>query len=90
VYTPQGLFELKFFFNSSISRLDGDALASESVKAQIRKLIKSEDKARPYSDKEIEKMMKGLNINVARRTIAKYRESMGILPSRKRRDPLLR
>jgi RNA polymerase sigma-54 factor len=90
VYTPQGLFELKFFFNSSISRIDGEALASESVKEQIRKLIKGEDKARPYSDKEIEKMMKGLNINVARRTIAKYRESMGILPSRKRRDLLLR
>jgi len=90
VYTPQGLFELKFFFNSSISRLDGDDLASESVKEQIRKLIKSEDKARPYSDKEIEKTMKRLNINVARRTIAKYRESMGILPSRKRRDPLSR
>jgi len=90
VYTPQGLFELKFFFNSSISSFDGDALASESVKEQLRKLIKSEDKARPYSDKEIEKMMKRLNINVARRTIAKYRESMGILPSRKRRDPLLK
>jgi RNA polymerase sigma-54 factor len=90
VYTPQGLFELKFFFNSSISRLDGEALASESVKEQIRKLIKGEDKARPYSDKEIEKMMIGLNINVARRTIAKYRESMGSLPSRKRRDVLLR
>jgi RNA polymerase sigma-54 factor len=90
VYTPQGLFELKFFFNSSISSFDGDALASESVKEQLRKLIKGEDKARPYSDKDIEKMMKSLNINVARRTIAKYRESMGILPSRKRRDPLLK
>jgi len=90
VYTPQGLFELKFFFNSSISRIDGEALASESVKERIRKLIKGEDKARPYSDKEIEKMMKRLNINVARRTIAKYRESMGILPSRKRRDLLLK
>ncbi len=90
VYTPQGLFELKFFFNSSISRVNGEALASESVKEQIRKLIKNEDKAKPYSDKDIEKVMKGLNINVARRTVAKYREAMGILPSRKRRDPLLR
>lgn len=89
VYTPQGLFELKFFFNSSISRLDGEALASESVKEQIRKVIKNEDKAKPYSDKEIEKMMKRLNINIARRTVAKYRESMGILPSRKRKDFLL-
>jgi len=88
VYTPQGLFELKFFFNSSIARINGEALASESVKEQIRKLIKSEDKSNPYSDKEIENMMKAQNIDVARRTIAKYREAMGILPSRKRRDPL--
>ena len=90
VYTPQGLFELKFFFNSSISRLDGEALASESVKEHIRNIIKNENKAKPYSDKEIEKMMKLLNINVARRTVAKYRESMAILPSRKRKEPLLK
>ena len=90
VYTPQGLFELKFFFNSSISRLYGDALASESVKELIRNIIKNEDKAKPYSDKEIEKMMKRLNINVARRTVAKYRESMAILPSRKRKEPSLK
>ncbi len=90
VYTPQGLFELKFFFNSSIRRLDGEALASESVKEHIRKIIKNEDKAKPHSDKEIEKMMRRLNINVARRTVAKYRESMAILPSRKRRDPMLK
>jgi len=90
VYTPQGLFELKFFFNSSIRRIDGEALASESVKEHIRNIIKKEDRAKPYSDKEIEKMMKGLNINVARRTVAKYRESMAILTSRKRREPLLR
>ncbi|HDZ89748.1 MAG TPA: RNA polymerase sigma-54 factor [Deltaproteobacteria bacterium] len=89
VYTPQGLFELKFFFNSSIRRVDGDALASESVKEHIRNIIKNEDKTKPYSDKEIEKMMKSLNINVARRTVAKYREAMAILPSRKRREPLL-
>ena len=90
VYTPQGLFELKFFFNSSINTVDGNSLASESVKEHIRNIVKNEDKARPHSDKEIEKMMKGLNINVARRTVAKYRESMAILPSRKRRDPLLK
>jgi len=90
VYTPQGLFELKFFFNSSIRRIDGEALASESVKEHIRNIIKKEDRAKPYSDKEIEKMMKGLNINVARRTVAKYRESMAILTSRKRREPLLK
>jgi len=86
VHTPQGLYELKFFFNSSINRVDGDALASESVKEQIRKLIKAEDKSKPLSDKGIEKKMRDLNIRVARRTVAKYREAMGILPSRKRKE----
>ena len=87
VYTPQGLFELKFFFNSSIGRLDGGSIASESVKDQIRRIIKTENKAKPYSDKEIEGIMHEHNISVARRTVAKYRESMDILPSRKRKDP---
>ena len=86
VHTPQGLYELKFFFNSSISRVNGDAVASESVKEQIRKLIKAENKAKPLSDKGIENMMRELNIKVARRTVAKYREAMGILPSRKRKE----
>lgn len=86
VHTPQGLYELKYFFNSSINRVDGDAVASESVKDQIRKLIKAEDKTKPISDKGIEKIMRGLNISVARRTVAKYREGMGILPSRKRKE----
>lgn len=89
VYTPQGLYELKFFFNSSISRLDGEAVASESVRDYIRKIIQGEDKAQPHSDKAIHEVMKNQNINVARRTIAKYRESLGILPSSKRKDPFL-
>ncbi len=87
VYTPQGLFELKFFFNSAISSMDGDAVASESVKEHIRNIIKMENKQKPYSDQEIADILKKLNIRVARRTVAKYRESMGILPSRKRRKP---
>ena len=85
VHTPQGLFELKFFFNSSINRVDGDAIASESVKEQIRKSIESENKTKPYSDQEISDLLKKQNVDVARRTVAKYRESMAILPSRKRK-----
>ncbi len=85
VHTPQGLFELKFFFNSSINRFDGDAVASESVKDQIRKSIGLENKAKPFSDQEIADLLKKHNIDVARRTVAKYRESMAILPSRKRK-----
>ena len=86
VHTPQGLFELKFFFNSSINRVDGDAVASGSVKEQIKKNIESENKAKPYSDQEIADLLEKQNINVARRTVAKYRESMAILPSRKRKN----
>jgi RNA polymerase sigma-54 factor len=87
VQTPQGLYELKFFFNSAINGTDGGTIASESVRDQIRKIISTEDAAKPYSDKEIVDILKKLNIKVARRTIAKYRESMGILPSRKRKNP---
>ena len=67
--------------------MDGDSVASESVKARIKNIIKSEDKAKPYSDQEVADMLKEYNIDVARRTVAKYRETMGILPSRKRRVP---
>jgi RNA polymerase sigma-54 factor len=87
VDTPQGLFELKFFFNSAIQCFDGDAISSESVKEHIRNIIKSENRARPLSDQEIAEMLKQHNIDVARRTVAKYRETLGILPSRKRKKP---
>jgi len=87
VYTPQGLYELKFFFNSAINSIEGDAIASESVKEYIRTTVKKEDTRKPLSDQEISDILKKMNIDVARRTVAKYRESMGILPSRKRRQP---
>ena len=87
VHTPQGLFELKFFFNSSINKMNGDSVASESVKEHIRMNIKSENMDKPYSDQAIVEILEKLNIKIARRTVAKYREAMGILPSRKRRNP---
>lgn len=86
VHTPQGVFELKYFFNSAINSLDGESIASESVKEHIRNIIKSENKAKPYSDQEVADLLRNLNINIARRTVAKYRETMGILPSRKRKE----
>jgi RNA polymerase sigma-54 factor len=84
-YTPQGLFELKYFFNSPISRFQGEAIASASVQEKIRQIIVSETPARPYSDSKMMEMLKSSNINIARRTIAKYREMMNILPSSKRK-----
>jgi len=85
VHTPQGIFELKFFFNSSIDRFDGDVIASASVKEKIRQIIESEDPMKPYSDKKMVDILKSSNINIARRTVAKYREMLGVLPSNKRK-----
>jgi RNA polymerase sigma-54 factor len=87
VHTPQGVFELKYFFNSAISSLDGEFISSESVKEHLKNIIKAEDAKKPYSDQEVADLLKKYNINVARRTVAKYRESLGILPSRKRKMP---
>ena len=85
VHTPQGIFELKYFFNSSISRVVGDDVASESVKDEIRKIVAEEDPKKPLSDRKIVDLLKRDNINIARRTVAKYREMLGILPSSKRK-----
>jgi len=86
VHTPQGVYELKYFFNSAISGPGGETVASESVKQRIREIIKGENRKKPYSDQEVAEILKADSINVARRTVAKYRETMGILPSRRRRQ----
>jgi len=86
VHTPQGIFELKYFFNSSIARFDGDAMASEAVKEHIRRIISAEDPRRPLSDQRIAEMLKAANIDIARRTVTKYREAMNILSSTQRRE----
>jgi RNA polymerase sigma-54 factor len=84
-YTPQGIFELKYFFNSSIKRVHGEAIASASVQEKIRRLIEHEDARKPYSDSKMADLLKAENIDIARRTVAKYREMMGVLPSSKRK-----
>ncbi|MFP6654362.1 MAG: RNA polymerase sigma-54 factor, partial [Myxococcota bacterium] len=87
VHTPQGLFELKYFFNSCIGRSDGgEALASESVKEKIGRMIANEDRRRPLSDQRMADMLKSEKIEIARRTVTKYREAMNILSSTKRRQ----
>ncbi len=85
-HTPQGIFELKYFFNSSIQRDEGGAIASASVMEKIRKIIADEDSRRPFSDDKIAHILKKDNINIARRTVAKYREMMRVLPSNKRKE----
>jgi len=86
VHTPRGIFELKYFFNSSIQRVEGDAIASASVQDKIKQLIESEDPKKPFSDDKISKLLKESNICIARRTVAKYREMMRVLPSNKRKE----
>jgi RNA polymerase sigma-54 factor len=88
MYTPQGVFELKFFFNSGIPRTHGDQVASESVKDQIKQLVLAEDTQNPYSDQDIVNLLKKANIVIARRTVAKYREMLGLLSSSKRKRVL--
>ena len=88
VHTPQGIYELKYFFNSSIGRTDGEeALASASIKVKLKRMIQEEDPSKPLSDMAISKKFAEENIKIARRTVAKYREQLGILPSKYRRKP---
>ncbi len=90
VHTPQGLFELKFFFNNPVSSVMGsDDVASESVRQKIKEIVSSENARSPYSDQDIADELKKSNIDVARRTVAKYREMMNILPSSKRKKHIV-
>jgi len=84
-YTPQGIYELKFFFNTGITSSQGEDLASESVKNLVREIIAKEDPKKPYSDEKLVQILKGMNIHIARRTVSKYREAMRILSSNERR-----
>ena len=84
--TPHGVFELKFFFNSSIRTSDGDGIASESVKEKILQIIKAEDARNPLSDQRIAEMLSDASIQIARRTVTKYREALRILSSTRRKQ----
>jgi RNA polymerase sigma-54 factor len=85
MHSHRGIFEMKYFFGSSVQRTSGENIASKSVKEEIKQLIGKEDPKKPYSDCEIVDLLKGRGIDIARRTVAKYREMIGILPSSKRK-----
>jgi RNA polymerase sigma-54 factor len=86
VHTPQGIFELKYFFNSSINTSRGENVASESVKEKIRLILAQEDPQKPYSDQELVEILKKQDILIARRTVTKYREMLGVLSSTQRKQ----
>ncbi len=87
IHTPRGIFELKFFFSSSLVSQSGENHSSEAVKFKIQKLVDSESVNRPYSDEKLAKLLKDQGIIVARRTVAKYRDILSI-PSSSRRKQL--
>src|SRR5881296_2218501 len=85
VETPQGLFELKYFFHSGIASDSGEMVSSVSIKKTIRDMVAAEDPAKPQSDQEVAQALQKRGLTIARRTVAKYREELGILPSHQRR-----
>ncbi len=85
VHTPQGIYELKYFFSTAISREGEEDMAAESIKTLIRKMIQEEDRNDPLSDNTISEKLAEENIKIARRTVAKYREQLKILPVKHRR-----
>ncbi len=87
IHTPQGLYDLKYFFNSGLNLAMGDQIASESVKEKIRQIVQSEDPKHPLSDQEIAEILRKDNVIIARRTVAKYRGLLGVLSSSKRKKP---
>ena len=85
IQTPQGVFEMKYFFTAGLQNAHGDNVSTSSVKDMVTEIFKAEDTAKPLSDQEVVKMLTAKGINIARRTVAKYRDELGILPSNLRR-----
>ncbi|MDR5885186.1 RNA polymerase factor sigma-54 [Vreelandella janggokensis] len=85
IHTPRGIFELKYFFSSQISGQDGDSHSSTAIRARLKKLIQEEPPGKPLSDSRLVTLLEEAGIHVARRTVAKYREGMGIPSSSERR-----
>ncbi len=83
--TPQGIFEMKFFFTAGLQTASGAGVSNTSVKDMVAELFKAENSSKPLSDQEVVKMLGEKGINIARRTVAKYRDELGILPSNLRK-----
>jgi RNA polymerase sigma-54 factor len=86
VHTPNGTYELKFFFSAAVKQQSGGDMAAAAIKSKIKALVGDENPKKPLSDQAIANVLKQEGISVARRTVAKYREAMGILPSSKRKQ----
>lgn len=85
MHTPRGIYELKYFFSSHVSTSSGGECSSTAIRAMIKKLVAAENLRKPLSDNKISQLLADQGIEVARRTVAKYRESMNIPPSNERK-----
>lgn len=85
MHTPRGIFELKYFFSSHVATAEGGACSSTAIRALLKKLIAAENARKPLSDSRLAQLLSEQGIQVARRTIAKYRDSLGIPPSNERK-----
>ena len=86
MHTPRGIFELKYFFSSHVATESGGECSSTAIRALIKKLVAAEKPSKPLSDSKIASLLAEQGIKVARRTIAKYRESLSIPPSNQRKS----
>ncbi|MHB1515548.1 MAG: RNA polymerase factor sigma-54 [Acidiferrobacteraceae bacterium] len=86
MWTPRGIFELKYFFSSHVSTTDGGACSATAIRSLIKRFIEQETTSKPVSDSQIVEILEQQGINIARRTIAKYRESLNIPPSHQRKS----
>ena len=86
LHTPNGIFEFKYFFSSHVSTQGGGECSATAIKAFLKQIVEQEDARKPLSDEAIAKQLQARGINVARRTIAKYREAMAIPPSSERKQ----
>jgi RNA polymerase sigma-54 factor len=85
VQTPRGVFSLKYFFSSGLSTVGGEDLSARAVRDKIKGMVGEEDVKKPLTDQAIVARLKSDGIKIARRTVAKYRDQMGILPARMRK-----
>ena len=85
IQTPRGLFEMKYFFSTGLQTKSGDKFSAQSIKKRIEDLVATENPKKPYSDQQIANILKDKGIQIARRTVAKYREELGILAAKQRK-----
>ena len=85
VQTPRGVLPLKFFFSSGLATADGDDVSARGIKAQLEKLVQEEDPKHPLTDQAIVNILRESGVQIARRTVAKYRDQLGVLSARMRK-----